>query len=163
MVANFTKRTYGVNQTLRFVEGIIWLNRTNRKIWYFFRKRPILHPYMRNMLWATILYHALKGLLSKTGTEAINETMDGPEMKFAGYPAAVELSRIPDIRQKPYFEFGILPRPFTKTNIRRNTEYLDKYPVGYRISGQKPGGTPNIWTNTRGYTEYPDDHRRIRD
>ena len=42
MVADFTRRTYGVNQAFRYVEGI-WLHRKSRQIKKLFRKRRILH------------------------------------------------------------------------------------------------------------------------
>ena len=35
MVANFTMRTYGVNQEIRFAEGI-WLGRKSGQIGFFF-------------------------------------------------------------------------------------------------------------------------------
>ena len=42
MDVHFTMRTFVVNQTIRFVEGI-WLHRKIRKIRLFSRKIPILH------------------------------------------------------------------------------------------------------------------------
>ena len=42
MVAHFTMRTHGVNQSFRFVEGF-WLHRKSRTKSDFFRKRSILH------------------------------------------------------------------------------------------------------------------------
>ena len=40
MVAHFTMRRHGVNQTFWFVEGI-WLHRKSHQIGYFYPKRPI--------------------------------------------------------------------------------------------------------------------------
>ena len=42
MVAHFTRRTYGVNRTLWFVEGI-WLHRKSRQIRFLISERPFLH------------------------------------------------------------------------------------------------------------------------
>ena len=38
MVAHFTMRTHGVNQALRFVQGI-WLHEKSHQIRFFFRKK----------------------------------------------------------------------------------------------------------------------------
>ena len=42
IVVHLTLRSYGVNQAIRFVEGI-WLHRKSRQIRLFFQNRAILH------------------------------------------------------------------------------------------------------------------------
>ena len=48
MVAHFTTRTHGVNQAFRFVEGI-WLHRKICQIRFFFRKKTLFSPFVRNV------------------------------------------------------------------------------------------------------------------
>ena len=55
MVAHFIMRTYGLNQTFRFVEGIL-VHRKSLQIRFFFSDIQ-LHHAVRIMLLATILYY----------------------------------------------------------------------------------------------------------
>ena len=54
MVSQNTVHTYGVNQAFRFVEGIS-LHRKSRQI-QFFSEKIYFTSYVRNMIWAAILY-----------------------------------------------------------------------------------------------------------
>ena len=49
MVAHLTMRTHGVNQALRFVEGI-WLHRKSRQIHFFFSEKIRAQREMSNHL-----------------------------------------------------------------------------------------------------------------
>ena len=55
IVVHLTLRSYGVNQTIRFVEGI-WLHRKSRQIRLFFSEQGYFTSYVRNILWIKLPY-----------------------------------------------------------------------------------------------------------